>query len=388
MHLWIVSRVYRPEPGAAAVFLGAVADSTIETGGQVTVIGAKPTPEVAQKYRKIPGEKLVLASVLRNAQGYIRGYLQYLSFDLPLLWRLAVHPKPDIIFVEAPPTTGAVVSIISKLRKIPYVYRAADVWSEAAKHATNSKIVLCLLKYVEKFALRNATELIAMYPSVAKQVRALGVKTKTTIAGVGAETNIFNYRSVPQRKEFIYPGSYTELHGASVLIDAFKIFSDKNPGYKLRFIGTSTPDVKAEMQHKVNQYGISSQITFEPAVIPDQLAGELNSAVATLATLNPYGQYSFAFATKIYSSLASGCPTLFAGPGPTAKFIANNPDSQSVVAQYDAQQIAAAMQKIARNPLTAAQRQELAEWTAQNYSLKSAADITVARLTAAAHNAR
>src|SRR5690606_13318388 len=72
------------------------------------------------------------APAIRNAAGYIRGYVSYLSFDLPLFFRLLFMRRADLILVEPPPTTGAIVRVAAWLRRIPYVYDAADLWSDAA----------------------------------------------------------------------------------------------------------------------------------------------------------------------------------------------------------------------------------------------------------------
>ena len=48
--------------------------------------------------------------VLRDRNGYVRGYLPYLSFDLPLILRLLFARRPSVVVVEPPPTTGAILT--------------------------------------------------------------------------------------------------------------------------------------------------------------------------------------------------------------------------------------------------------------------------------------
>ena len=98
--------------------------------------------------------------VLRDRDGYVRGYLQYLSFDLPLAVRLLVEPRPDIVVCEPPPTTGAVVLAICALRRVPYVYYAADVWSDASLAAGAPRAVVRLLSRVEGTVVRRAAGVI------------------------------------------------------------------------------------------------------------------------------------------------------------------------------------------------------------------------------------
>src|SRR5690606_20391463 len=171
---------------------------------------------------------------------YVRGYLQYLSFDIPLAFRLLVARRPSVVFVEPPPTTGAVVRVICALRRIPYVYDAADIWSDAAGHATDSSLVVRLLRWVERFAMRGAAAMTTISEGVVGRVRELGVDTPMTVTGFGADTTEFSYTDEPLEKTFIYAGTFTELHGAHILIDAFASFSQTHPGYRLKFIGQGT----------------------------------------------------------------------------------------------------------------------------------------------------
>ena len=143
MRVTLVSRIYRPEPAAASQFLGAVADALAEDGDDVTVLTARPPRRMAVPSSR---ERVKTFPVLRDRDGYVRGYLPYLSFDVPLAFRLLFARRPDVVFVEPPPTTGAVVRAICALRRVPYVYDAADVWSDAANMATGSSLVITVLR--------------------------------------------------------------------------------------------------------------------------------------------------------------------------------------------------------------------------------------------------
>ena len=60
----------------------------------------------------------------------MRGYVQYLSFDIPLFFRL-LFARADLVVSEPPPTTGLVVAIsLAGCADDPFVYYAADVWTD------------------------------------------------------------------------------------------------------------------------------------------------------------------------------------------------------------------------------------------------------------------
>ncbi|PII84182.1 hypothetical protein BMH32_14190 [Leucobacter sp. OLJS4] len=366
----IVSRIYLPEPSAASFFLSTLAAELVDRSHDVTVLTVRPPKGYAVPERP---EALRLFPVLRDRSGYVRGYLQYLSFDVPLAFRLLFRKRPDVVVVEPPPTTGAVVRAICRLRGIPYVYDAADLWSVAAAHATSSSLVLRTLERLERWAIGGADRVITISASVADRIRAWGIRKPVDVTGRGADTAQFRYSPAPLRTEFVYAGSASAWHGAIVLVDAFAEFSSTHPEYVLRFIGHGTehPAIAA----RAEELGISDSIVFDEPVEPAELARELSGATASLATLLPDGGYEFAFATKAYSSLASGCPVIFAGPGPTAAFL----DAASATApvgtavDYTPEAIAEAMRTVAERPVLPESRPGLSEWADQHVSMRAAA---------------
>lgn len=371
MRVLIASRIYRPEPAAASQYLGAVADALTGRGDDVTVMTAAFPPPLhatphAETVRTFP--------VLRDRDGYVRGYLPYLSFDIPLAFRLLFSRRADVVFVEPPPTTGAVVRVVCALRRIPYVYDAADVWSDAANMATGSRLVIGILRLLERFAMRGAAQLVTISAGVVERVRALGVGNAVTVTGFGADTGEFFYRESAAQKAFVYAGSYSAWHGAEVLIDAFADFSTTHPGYTLRFIGNGTE--RAALEARAEEHGIAEQVEFLDPVPADQLLPHLSSAVASLATLRPGTAYEYAFATKTYSSLAAGCPVIFGGPGPTAPFLAtaNEFVRAGWVCDHSATELAAAMRSSCDAPLTPQEREELSTWTDRTHSLRAVAE--------------
>ena len=383
MRTVVATRIYRPEPAAASYMLGAVSDALVAAGHDVEVLTAKPLPGQGEGSR---GERIRTFPVIRDRSGYVRGYVQYMSFDIPLAFRLLFRRRPDVVFVEPPPTTGAVVRVICALRRIPYVYDAADIWSDAAGHATDSALVVRVLRSVERFALRGATAAVTISSGVVERLRELGIRTPTTVTGFGADTTAFSYEELPLERTFVYAGTYTELHGAGILVDAFAAFLDEHPGYALRFIGQGTE--RERLQERARELGIEAAVEFRDPVTARELCPQLNAAVASLATLAPGGGYEYAFTSKIYSSMAAGCPVIFAGPGPTANFLEQNAafDVGEYTA-YDPELIAAAMARAVTQPLTPAARARLAAWTAEHHSLRAVGE-RIARVIAGAASRR
>lgn len=318
------------------------------------------------------------APVKRNRAGYVRGYFSYLSFDIPLFFRLLAARKADLLFVEPPPTTGSIVRIVSWLRRIPYVYNAADLWSDAAVTTTRSRLVLRALRAAERFAIRGAIHAFVVASVYAERLRELGIQTPTTVAGFGADTATFEFqpshRATPA--EFIYAGSYSEWHGAEVFIRAVARLVDEHPDVRLSFIGNGSEQLR--LAHLAEELGVDSNVDFTTPIPGAQLAIRLRGAAASLASLTP-GGYDYAFATKIYSSLAVGCPVIFSGSGPTGPFIedAAKTVSAGIRVEYDAAKVAAAMSELIENPVGDEERRGISDWIRTHHSLRGVAEQIV-----------
>lgn len=372
MKITIVSRIYWPEPSAASSFLSSIAAELTRRGDEVTVLTTRvPGPQPGSQRP----ERIVRWPVLRDASGYVRGYLQYASFDVPLAIRLLLMRRPDVVFVEPPPTTGAVVRMVCAIRRIRYVYDLADIWSDAARNATSSTLVVRVLRAVERFALSGASALVTISQPVADRVAALGVQTDTHVTGFGADTETFFAEPQPApHPTFVYGGTYSELHGASIFVRSFAAVAAAHPGSRLRFIGNGTQ--RAELESLAHSLGIADSVEFAPPLDEAELATELNQAWAALASLSPEAQYDYAITTKAYSALASGCPVLFTGPGPTRELL----DSATAgtwlgeAVGYDTPAVTAAMVQIASTPASLAQRRHIARWAHEHHSLRRVAE--------------
>lgn len=374
MRVTIVSRIYRPEPSAASFFLGAVVDALVDRGDDVEVLTARPPAAFSARR---PRERVRGWPVIRDRNGYVRGYLPYLSFDLPLALRLFFARRPDVVLVEPPPTTGAVVRLVCTLRRIPYVYDAADIWSDAADMATGSRAVVSVLRSIERFALRGAFRIVTISQGVVDRARELGARAPITVSGFGADTSAFTATCTRTDPVFVYAGSYSAWHGADILVTAFSQFLTTHPGYTLEFIGNGTE--RDELVRIARHLGLSDSVRFVDPVEPAELTPMLARATASFATLKPGTGYTYAFASKTYSSLAAGCPVIFAGPGPTAAFIesaASHLRAGAAVA-YEPEAVAAAMRAFADAPLSPAERTALGAWVAEEHSMSAVAGRVV-----------
>ena len=185
----MVSRLFRPEPAAASLALGAIADGLVREGFDVTVLTSRAPQEF--EVRDDPGLTVRRAPVLRDKAGYVRGYVQYMSFDIPLFFRLLLERRPDVVICEPPPTTGAVVRVVCALRRVPYAYRAADLWSDAVKETSAPPVVSAVLTRLENWVLNGAATLMTVHEGMEERLAGRGISARTRRLGFGIDTDVF-----------------------------------------------------------------------------------------------------------------------------------------------------------------------------------------------------
>ena len=425
LRVTLVSRIFLPEPSAASFRLAALVRALADDGARVDVLSTAPgpgveggddapSPELPARVRRAP--------VLRDGSGYVRGYLPYLSFDVPLVWRLLRTRRPDVVVVEPPPTTGAVARAVCALRRIPYVYYAADVWSDATASTGAPGVVVSVVRALERFALRGAAAVLSVNDGVTDRVRELGGVEVVTV-GNGVDTGTFHRGAapdsshpspdpaspddrlstetptegrkfgtpmssrysddraagIPDRPFLLYAGTASEWQGAEIFARAMPRVLEEIPGAKLVYLGqgSSWPALRA----------LAADLPAGAVELHDPVAAATSAiwqraARAAVVSLKPGIGYDFAMPTKMFAALACGTPVLFAGVGPAAELITE--ESLGHATGYDSEAAAEAMTAALRTAPAEAERARLAAWVAENRSLSAVGRRGAEAITAAA----
>lgn len=391
MRFAIASRIFEPEASAASFRLAALADALHEAGHEVEVLTVRPPRGIPSRDDNRP-YRIKRFPVLRDRTGYVRGYLQYLSFDVPLFLRVLLGSRRDLIVVEPPPTTGFFVRLAALLRRIPYVYYAADIWSEAAAQTSAPGWVLRAVRGVEGFALRGARGVLAVSAEVADRLVGFGVDRSVRVIGNGVDVESFRHglgSMVPTSETspaevFVYAGTASEWHGAEVFVEALPEVLRAVPKARLRFIGGgSAHDALLQRARSLN---VSHAITFEPTLPPEALAPILRDSAAALASVRPDSSYSFAFPTKLYSAAVCGAPLIYSGEGSPGEFVSTLVDGEplGISAGCTAAGVAEAMIRQAAQAISLERRGRVSDWASREVSLDAVARRAVRQLEEAA----
>ena len=383
MLVTLATRTFTPEPTAAALRLGALARALAAGGDTVRVLTSRLASSVARDARETEetqapegvsahageGPGLVevrRAPVLRDRTGAVRGYVSYMSFDLPLLARLLGGPRPDVVVCEPPPTTGVAVRLACALRRVPYVYYCADIVSDAAALAGVPGLVVRTVAGLESFALCGARRVIAVSDGVALRACELGARDVAVIPnGVrvpeAVATGVPDGFPACSGPVFVYAGTVAQWLAPEVFVDAFERARERLGDARLVFVGQGSGwDALAEHARGV------AGVDLIPAVSADEADRWMARATATLASLRP-GGYDYAYPTKILASIAQGTPVIYAGPGQAARDVEES--ALGVACSLDVDEIAEAMVALASGAASWVGRDGARAWVREHRSV-------------------
>ncbi|MBY6060659.1 glycosyltransferase family 4 protein [Microbacterium esteraromaticum] len=379
----IASRLFPPEVSAGAFRLGALARVLAEQGDDVVVLTTTP-PAHAPVTPDAPGVDVRRWPVLRDSGGNVRGYVQYMSFDIPLLARL-IGTRFDVAVAESPPTTGLVAAIIAAIKRRPLVYYAADVWTDGVISMGAPGIVVSVMRWMERAVLRRARSIISVSDEVTERLVLLGAAADRIVTvGNGIDTEIFSPDVEPASNDeyFVYTGTMSEWQQPDIFIRAFAQIAKENPGVRLRFFGQGA--VEAQLKQVAEELA-PGRVEFGGVVSPAESTSWIRGAAAALVSIVPGIGYDFAKPTKTYAAAATGTPVLFAGPAAGADLVRTG--ELGLAVDFTPEAVADAMRQLlseAHDGTTALMRPRRAAWAQQNVSLRAVAERVARAVTQAA----
>lgn len=384
----IATRLFAPEVSAASARLRWLARAFVSAGLDVRVLTTSP-PSGSAPAHDPAGVRVSRFPVLRDSTGAVRGYVQYLSFDAPLLLRLLLSRRPDIVVCEPPPTTGFMVRLVCGLWRVPYAYYAADVWTDGTASAGAPGWVVATIRRVESWVLRGACLVLSVSDGVSERLLVLGVDPgRIRVVGNGVDTEVYTAEAasdigseIPDVPYAVYAGTMSEWQGADVFVRGFAAALDRLPDdARLVFLGQGSglPQVQrlaAELAPgRVDVVGV---------VPPAQAARWQRSAVCALVSIVPGQGYDFARPTKVWAATACGTPVLFAGIGSAAEQVREAGLGEAVA--HDPVAVGEALVRaFGAGAPSSGRRAQLVEWTHEHASLaRVSADAVDGVLTAA-----
>ena len=374
----IASRLYEPEVGAAAFRIAALARA-LGRDHDVTVLTTRP-PSGSPAPIGGSDVRVSRAPVLRDRGGAIRGYVQYLSFDIPLFVRLLLRGRADVMVAEAPPTTGLVTLLAARLTRSRFVYYPGDVWTDGMIAMGASGVLVRVMRAIESLVVRRADLVIAVSPEIIGRFEVLGaVPHRIAEVGNGIDVDVFGADVEPapaERPYFVYTGTMSEWQRPELFVEALALLGEDGRGVDLRFFGQGASE--AAVRDSAERL-VPGQVVVGGWVPPAVAARWIRGAIGSLVSIVPGIGYDFARPTKTYAAAAAGTPVLFAGPETGAAVVRDAGLGET--APFDAVAVAQAMRRLIeadRSGETGRLRDARSAWAGATVSLRAVGERAAA----------
>ena len=360
----VATRLFAPEPTPAASRNEALVRAMERAGHRVRVMTTR-APE-AEGHRDTVRD-VSRWPVKRDRQGHVKGYVSYLSYDIPLIARLLLQRDLAGVISEPPPTTGLAVMVACALRRVPYAYFAADVWADATGTVAGVPWIVRAVRCMETLVWRRATTILATSRGARQDHRA----DRTAPSRPSSATASTSPTSPPgpRRGSPYRVRAPSRMARRGIFLDAYEPCSPASPAAAVLLRGRAP----RRAHFAARDRGLDEVIPPPPArgrpLHPRRRGG---------AVLGRPGQgYDFAVATKMFAATACGTPVIQSGDGYGNRLVEENQLGWSV--PYEVEEVAAAMRAALCGEDTPSP-EHLRAWTEQDASLDAAGDRAVTAL--------
>lgn len=231
----VLTHYYPPEMGGAAARIHGLSRWLVNYGHHVTVITGfpnYPAGVMASVYRRKVRlrEEMEAVTVIRtwvhasshrNSFGRLSNYLSFAVSSI--LTGITLQRRYDVILASSPPLfTGVSGLILSRIRRIPFVFDIRDLWPDVAVDSgafRSTDLFVRIARKVAHLLYRKASHLTPVTRSKCQKVALEGVdREKITLVSNGVDLDMINTRRATDwRRKFNLEGcfvaAYTGLIG-------------------------------------------------------------------------------------------------------------------------------------------------------------------------------
>jgi glycosyltransferase involved in cell wall biosynthesis len=370
MHILVLADAFTPEVVAVSIRTLAHGKFWISQGHEVTVVTSAPNyprGKVFEGYKNklyqeefIEGIRVIRVGTYMTAnEGVIKRTLDYFSFTLSTVlqcWRL---PKCDVIIATSPTILSAMAgSIISWLKRTPWVFEVRDLWpASIVAFVVSQSPHLKLVEKYELFMYRHATRVIVLTHSFKRDLVSRGINPdKIVVVTNGIEVNKFKRPdSVVEAREELkvgvddflvgYVGTTGMAHGLETVLEAADLCRDDK---SIRFLIMGEGAKRADLEVQAAEMKLDN-LMFKDFVPHDQVIKYLSAMNMSIVHLRPDPLFKTVIPSKIFEAMALGLPTIHAVEGESAEIVAKA-GSGVCVPSGDPQAIAEQVRRFRKDP--------------------------------------
>ena len=264
-----------------------------------------------------------------NFLGRLIGYFSYM---FSALWHSVFLTKPDVIIVTSPSLfVGVSALILSKMKRVPFIFEVRDLWPESAiaTGVLTNKYLINILYYLEKKLYKHAKKIVVLTPAFKKDIqnRFPDYLDKIEIVTNAADFDLMkpDKKNNWVRKEYSWGDkkvfAYFGTHGlANDLMQVVEVARRLKDNHKVLFVLIGDGMQKPLLKEKVKEYGLEN-VQFIDSISKDKVGDFINASDVCMAILKKTDTFKTVYPNKVFDYMSCKKPSLVTIDGITRELI-------------------------------------------------------------------
>lgn len=352
MRILLHTEEYLPTALACAIRMDVFASGLRALGHDVTIIaGSNHLSSKEDAHR----EGVIYAPTMKmRKKTTILRLLSNLSFAVSSLFCAMGAGKFDVVITTSPPPLISISGwLIAKMKGARLVYDVRDIWPDVALEMgsfAEGSLFCKVFRWITDFMYRKADLITTVSPGkVTKLCRKLDVKSRDKVRLISNGYDLRNDHGerdesavarfgLDEQFTCVYIGNVGLAQGLESLLEIAADTKHKD----IQFLIFGNGAQKQVLEDQAKKRGLT-QVRFCGNLPHEQVAPVLAAAKISYIPLKN-GNMKDSVPTKLYESLAMGCPVLLAAVGDAADILAETglgfsvspDDPREIIAKFDA----------------------------------------------------
>lgn len=345
MHILFLTDNFPPEVNAPASRTFEHCQEWVRAGHQVTVITCAPNfprGQVFDGYRnrlwqseEMAGIRVIRVwSYITANEGFVKRILDYQSFMLSATLAAPFVREVDVVVGTSPQFfTVCAAYVVSRLKRIPFVFELRDLWPESIKAvgAMKESAAIRALERLELFLYRKAARIVSVTHSFKKTLVARGVNgDKIVVVTNGVDMSRF--KPMPKDAELVqalglqgkfvagYVGTNGLAHHLETLLDAAEMMRAEPDGARFHFVLLGDGARKQALKDDAARRGLDN-VSFVDSVPKEQVARYWSLLDVSVIHLKKTELFTAVIPSKLFECMGMGLPLLHGVAGESADIV-------------------------------------------------------------------
>lgn len=345
MHIMFLTDNFPPEVNAPASRTFEHCREWVREGYKVTVITCAPNfpkGRVFEGYRnrlwqseEIEGIRVIRVWTYITAnEGFVKRILDYQSFMVTATLAALFVRGVDVVVGTSPQFfTACAAYVVSRLKRIPFVFELRDLWPESIKAvgAMKESAAIRILERLELFLYHRAAQIVSVTHSFKKILTARGVESdKITVVTNGVDMSRF--KPLPKNDELMrklelegkfvagYVGTHGLAHHLETLLEAAEMLQSLPGGERFHFILLGDGARKQALKNMAVERRLDN-VTFVDSVPKEQVTHYWSLLDVSIIHLRKTDLFTAVIPSKLFESMGMGLPILHGVAGESADIV-------------------------------------------------------------------